>query len=834
MNIKLILILVISSFVVLNINAQNFEWANSMGGTAFDTGDGIAIDDLGNVYSTGYFEGTVDFDPGAGIYNLTSAGNKDIYVTKFNSNGDFVWAKSFGGIGYDNVNAIALDNSGNIYTTGFFRETADFDPGSGTFNLTAVGTKDIYISKLDSNGDFVWAKSIGSADDEQGNDITVDGSGNVYTTGFFRGTVNFDPGAGTENLTSSGQNDVFVSKLDINGDFVWAKSFGGTAVDGGNAITLDDSDNVYTTGSYRGAVDFDPGAGIFNLTAEGYTDIYISKLDVNGDFEWAKSMGGTSNDSGWDIAIDNSGNIHTVGLYIGTSDFDPGASDYELTAEGDNDIFISKLDDAGNFIWAKSIGGSSYEYCYSLALDDIGNVYTTGHYKSTIDVDPGTGSYYMGTSSLQDYEVFILKLDASGNFVWANNIGYSDDESATDIALDNSNNVHIIGKYAGTVDFDPGTGTYSLTSEGSADAYVLKLNQCVNTTSTINPIVCNSYTVPSGDETYTTNGTYMDTIPNAEGCDSVITIDLTVNYDETGTDILTACDSYTWIDGNSYTSSNNTATHTLTTVEGCDSVVTLDLTIFNSTSSTDVLTACDSYTWIDGNTYTSSNNTAVDTITNVAGCDSIVTLDLTILNSTTSTDVITACDNYTWIDGNSYTSSNNTATDTLTNVAGCDSIITLDLTINTVDVSVTNNDPTLTSIATGASYQWINCNNNDSLISGETNQSFTPVENGSYAVIVSQNGCTDTSSCYAVVTVSLDMTKDNKSFIVAYPNPSTGVFNIEYNSAQKAVYILTDVHGKTIETGDLVNGKHQVFLNKQPNGIYFLHVAGSTLKLVKE
>ena len=135
------------------------------------------------------------------------------------------------------------------------------------------------------------------------------------------------------------------------------------------------------------------------------------------------------------------------------------------------------------------------------------------------------------------------------------------------------------------------------------------------------------------------------------------------------------------IDGNTYTESNNTATDTLVNAVGCDSVVTLDLTILNSSSGTDVQTACDSFTWIDGNTYTASNNTAIDTLVNAMGCDSVVTLDLTILNSTSGTDVQTACDSFTWIDGNTYTESNNTATDTLVNAMGCDSIVTLNLTI---------------------------------------------------------------------------------------------------------------------------------------------------------
>ena len=197
---------------------------------------------------------------------------------------------------------------------------------------------------------------------------------------------------------------------------------------------------------------------------------------------------------------------------------------------------------------------------------------------------------------------------------------------------------------------------------------------------------CDSYTWIDGITYTSSNNTATDTLVNAAGCDSIVTLDLTIINSTAGVDVQSHCDSYTWIDGITYTSSNNTATDTLINAAGCDSVVTLDLTISNSTSGVDVQNHCDSYTWIDGITYTSSNNTATDTLINAAGCDSIV-IDLTISNSTAGVDVQSHCDSYTWIDGITYTSSNNTATDTLINAAGCDSVVILDLTINSTSES---------------------------------------------------------------------------------------------------------------------------------------------------
>ena len=185
--------------------------------------------------------------------------------------------------------AVSVDSSGNVYSTGWFNGTADFDPGAGTFNLINSGQfgADIFISKLDSDGNFVWAKGMGGTTSDVGYGISIDASGNVYTTGSFGGTADFDPGAGTFNLTSSGGSDIFINKLNNNGDFVWAKAMGDASDDFGNAISVDSSGNIYTTGSFQGTVDFDPGdVGTSNLTSAGFEDIFISKLAGTDSFSW--------------------------------------------------------------------------------------------------------------------------------------------------------------------------------------------------------------------------------------------------------------------------------------------------------------------------------------------------------------------------------------------------------------------------------------------------------------------------------------------------------------------------------------------------------------------
>jgi FG-GAP-like repeat/Beta-propeller repeat len=436
----------------------------------------IVVDSSGNVYTTGNFSGTVDFDPGTGVYNLTSGGNADIFISKFDSSGNFVWAKSFGDGTAIGINGLVVDSSSNIYTTGFFTDTADFDPGTGVHNLTSAGRSDVFISKLDSSGNFVWAKRLGGENDDNVAELAVDSIGNVYATGNFAGTVDFDPGIGVNNLTTIGRfADLFISKLDRNGNFVWAKSLGGSAGIGSPGLAVDGSGNVYTSGYFQETVDFDPGTGVHNLISNGATSsLFISKLDRNGNFVWAKSLSGTGDIGANGLGLDSSGNIYVTGGFVGTIYFAPGAGVYSLASAGGIDIFISKLDSSGNFIWTKNMGGTGDDSASRLAVDNSG-IYTAGVFFGTADFDPGAGVYNL--SSAGRYDIFINRLDSSGKFVWAKSLGGENDDRVTGLAVDSSGNVYTSGSFRGTVDFDPGAGVYNLVTGGETNIFLSKLSQ---------------------------------------------------------------------------------------------------------------------------------------------------------------------------------------------------------------------------------------------------------------------------------------------------------------------------------------------------------------------
>ncbi len=399
-------------FVAKYDASGELSWAKQIGGTLSDRGSNITLDLNNNVYVGGSFRGTVDFDPGVGIFNLTSNDEEDAFLVKLDLDGNFIWAKSFGGRSLDVSRDLELDSEGNIHLLINFVDTVDFDPGMDTFYLTSLSSSydyfDIAIVKLNNNGEFIWAKSFGGEfGEEYAGGLAVDTTGNVYITGNFDDTVDFDPGAGTFNLTSDFY-DMFVLALDDNGNFIWAISVGGTGIEEGNDIAIDSADNIYVTGNFQGTADFDPTSDASYLYSNGQSDIYILKLDNQGHLMWVKSIGGTEDDFGGKVILDTNDNLYISGGFKNTVDFNPAEGTYNLTSAGGYDAYVLKLRSYGNLVWAKSVGSTSNDLAHGSALDSGNNIHITGYFRSTADFDPGTGISNLNSAGGDD--IFILKL----------------------------------------------------------------------------------------------------------------------------------------------------------------------------------------------------------------------------------------------------------------------------------------------------------------------------------------------------------------------------------------------------------------------------------------
>lgn len=498
MNIFTTLFLFFFLTITATLQAQySLEWANNTGGTGYEHGYAVSTDTAGNVYTTGYFEGTVDFDPSMATFNLTVDGGRDVFIQKLDASGNFIWAKSMGGFSNDRPYDIVVDVAGNVYTTGQFRGTVDFDPGAAVFNLTPTGADDIFIQKLDVNGDFVWAKNMGQVGSNNGDAISVDANGNVYIAGSFQGTVDFDPGAGTTNLTAiSGDYDTFFLKLDANGNFVWAKRMGNASRDVVNAIEVDASGNLYTTGSFFGTVDFDPGTGTQTMATTGVSvETYIQKLDSNGDLIWVKQLkSSNSYNRPYGLSLDASGNVYTTGIFADTMDVDPSAAVLNLAPNGLADAFIHKMDANGNFIWAKQVGQTGYAEGRAADIDAQGNIYTIGFFNDSIDLDPSSTTTLHGiTNGRQD--IFVQKLDSMGEFVWAHTMGGSGSDYGRDLSVSPSGDIYLAGYFFDTMTVALGPTTITLNGQGLSDVFVLKFAAPVTTNITALPALVNALTL---------------------------------------------------------------------------------------------------------------------------------------------------------------------------------------------------------------------------------------------------------------------------------------------------------------------------------------------------
>ncbi|MBL7921803.1 MAG: T9SS type A sorting domain-containing protein [Bacteroidia bacterium] len=474
-------------FSIFQLSAQNLVWAKQFGSAGYDNSSAICIDAFNNVYTTGYFTNTIDFDTGPGTYTMTSAGNRDVFITKTDANGNFIWAKQLGGPNFDGGISIDVDSQGNIYTASIFQYSGDFDPGPTVLTFTATsGNIEIVINKMDAAGNHIWAKQFQTVNTPTAAfssglaSLKVDGSGNVYVTGSFNNTIDFDPGPGTFTLSSNAtQNvaDVFFCKLDATGNFAWAKQIGDLNMnEEGHSIAIDASGNIFFTGNFNSTIDFDPGPATFTLSTSTYCG-FISKMDNAGNFLWAKAFVSACMSS---IDLDGAGNIYLGGYFSDTADLDPGTTSYTVSTSPSliPDGFISKLDPSGNFIWAMQLGNvGAADAVREISVDAWGNVYAIGMFQNTVDFDPGPANNLLTSAGVGDQ--FVAIYTATGSFVSAGRTGSVSWEDAVGIAANNSGEIYLSGIFDNTVDVDPGTGIVNFTSAGATDFYIAKLTSVI-------------------------------------------------------------------------------------------------------------------------------------------------------------------------------------------------------------------------------------------------------------------------------------------------------------------------------------------------------------------
>jgi hypothetical protein len=745
-----------------------------------NTGNLTSFNPSFNVIQAGAFNSALAINSSGELYvggSFTSvSGTSRTRLAKFDSTGVLT---SLNPLFDGSVLALALDDSGNLFVGGQFN----------TIGGTATRSK---LAKLDSAG-VLTSFNAGSISVFIYS-LLVDSLGNIFIGGTII-SVNGIPRGRIAKLDSSGNLLSFNPSINFQGIvYAMAMDSNGNLYAGGTFNTVNGvtRNNLCKFDSAGGLLSFNPDINgeVRTLAIDGNDNLY-----VGGNFTSASGL--TRNNM---VKFDNLGSI---------TSFDPNLNNrvYAIAIDGNDNVYAG-----GNFT---SVGGvvrnrmvkfdsngtlanfnpNITTTVTSLLLDDYGNVYAGGNFtmangigRSRIAQFSNSGALTMFDARVSSGYVTALALDANGNLLAGGEFlaGYAKFVSCS---------VAPATLYSITPGASCGPGQVTLSATASPNVDVL---WCTDSTG---GCILSSYVIT----TFTTNW-ISSTTTYYVALDNGICVDITPIMAIIGT-------------------STPNAPGGIPNQSLCFGATVADL----SATGLGVKWYTDS---VGGTllavTDTLTNGTSYYASQTVNGCESTNRLQVTALlnNSTSGTDVRTACDSYTWIDGNTYNANNNTATYNLVggNVNGCDSLVTLNLTIHTVDNTVGNNSPTLSSNANGATYQWIDCNNGFAPIFGETNQSFTASANGNYAVVVTQNGCTDTSSCVLVNNVGIEENQANAYDLSIFPNPSDGLFVIEYDYAAPVQIEVMTTDGKLVLKQELTEKSNLLDLSHLPKGIYYLHL----------
>ncbi|MGP8216042.1 MAG: T9SS type A sorting domain-containing protein [Bacteroidia bacterium] len=535
------------SFLFSFAQAPNWIWAESAGGNYMNSFD-VVTDSIGNSYITGYYRGG---SVTIGNFTLTNTGYFDMFVAKYDPNGNVLWAKSAGGNNNDAGNGIAVDKTGNVYVVGDF-QSSDITFGSTTLINTGSNIS-FYIVKYDPYGNVLWVQSpTGGASNSGATHVAVDTRGNIYMSGCFS-TSTFILGSITLISTAGGGNNFYVAKLDPDGNFIWAETANAAGNGNGqdNAIATDAKGNVYVTGYNYGVTQT---FGTFTLNQIGTADAFTVKYDSSGNVKWAQNFGGPANGSGTDVTsqglvIDTSGNVYITG-YFNCSTVTFGSIILPDNGGG-SAYFIAKYDTGGTPLWAQSEsggsgGGQSWEDGMGIAVDNNNNVYTVSYYTS----DSLTiGAYTLYSNNFNNYsnaDGFLAKYDGNGNVLWVYGFEKQRDGGPNAITI-NNRNIYVTGSFTSdSLTF----GRTNLTNPnpGTPTAFLTKLSTCGLTVSisTVNS-TCGNPTgsataiVSNGTPPYTyfwtdaskkatadslASGLYIATVTDKNGCTASATANI--------------------------------------------------------------------------------------------------------------------------------------------------------------------------------------------------------------------------------------------------------------------------------------------------------------------
>ena len=514
-----------NAFIAKYDASGNYRWSKSINGNQLVNIRDIELDNSGNnIYVVGDFMDTAKFKAGTAPGNaLPSNGVFDVFIAKYDTAGNFIWARSFGGPAPDWGFDIAVDNNDNLIVTGSFLVFTDFDPSAGVAMINTMGgSPDIFLAKYDANGNYVWAKNAGSNSLDEGYALDVDRQGNIFLTGITGMAATFD----NINIGNNGGNDFFIAKYDALGNAVWAKNFGGPAPDKSTDIKLVGR-HLYVSADYQVIAYMDTGLTAPTHTSVGDKDVVFAKYNTSGAYLWSHSIGGSLEDLSTSIEIDTAGSIYLSGSFEDTMNFAVGIGEYKIASHGNKDAFMAKYDKDANLIWAHGIGDLERDRAYNIdASNDF--IYLCGDFKDLVDFDPDTS---INTNSLgtTNGSAFISKYSICYNNHSFDTLKYCENDSANygsyyTFSEDGDHHLRLVDANGCdtlvTLHVEMNDTVDVRLNPGSATIFAL------NTTATIQWIDCVADTIIPGE----TNASFT---PQANGNYAAIITDATSNCTDT-------------------------------------------------------------------------------------------------------------------------------------------------------------------------------------------------------------------------------------------------------------------------------------------------------------
>jgi Ig-like domain CHU_C associated/Secretion system C-terminal sorting domain/Beta-propeller repeat len=841
----------------------------------------IATDANQNVYVTGYFSGMVDFDPGPGTFSLNSSSSSDIYIAKYDSSGNFLWAKQIGNTDDDEGHKILVRNN-KIYVSGIFKGSVDFDPSAGTAVMTSTQTR-AFFATYDLNGNYILAKNFFG----EYQSINIDANGNVILTGLYSPTsslIDFDFGSGVAIPISINANSGFIAKYDSLLNYMWAVSIGSPS-----KCILDSAQNLYVSGSTNAnTVRFYSTNNAYTTVSKGNTSnlhqYTLAKYAPNGLLDWVKNTSYTASsatDFGYDFALDKKSNIYVTGQFKDTVDFDFNAGTSILLpfSVTNPDAFIASYSSNGDFIWVKTKQEFASQRFNSISIydDKLYSIIITGE-GYNLDFNPG-GSFLIGESTyLTKYTLSCLNSAQITSVTPAARCG------SGAVTLSANSNSGIPNWYSTATSSSVLFSGYSFTTPNltASKTYYVVVPSGVCTPARV-PVTATINAIPTITSSTTTvrcdPGTGTINAQASAGIINWYDAPIGGNLLATGTSYSVPFTSVTdtfYVDAtaNGCTSLTRTPrifriipTPTLLSYAGDSGCANaqISLTAAVNFGNIEWQTATGTYLWGSPtyNVFIATSTTYYVIGTN-SGCNTApvaVTATVVPTPSIASTSPASKCDSgivtltvipspsnavVKWYDqsvfGTVLSTGNSFTTPFLSTSAtyyaevskdGCtnSSRSTVVATINPLPyVGVTNSASTVTALLPGASYQWLNCSNY-SPISGANSQSYTATVNGSYAVSITQNGCTDTSACTTIINAATPDANSFETTLKISPNPFMDWIEIKASQFNSNTSLnILDALGRIIynEENFMLTNSARIATSDWPTGIYFLRIKSAS------